>query len=291
MGGSAWLDMEGAIKDQLALQVDLSFDRHHAFLLAHGLEQCRHVFDLGTGNGLFLARLARAHPAVFFHGIDDKPHMIAAARGRNAPNAEWVLADALAPGVCELLRDAGAILMRYFLLHLPNTRDALCRILARTKPGTRLWAFDLDVDHSKCEPPHEAFTAFTDLVKRFCEKNAVEIRTFAKLPPILEDLGWEVDCVSVEPFNNREVDAEKFARYLLREAALYHYFLHGTPGDEALRPLRDFLHDVMDRAGFWVQYGMVMVSAVKRGGLSGCRRSYLQNKRERLLRGRRTNPF
>lgn len=265
MGGSAWLDMQSVIQDQLSLQVRLSYDRHHAFMAAHGLGRVESVADLGTGDGLFLSCLARDHPAVRFCGIDDKPHMIKAARAREATNVDWVLADALAPETRERIGRAGGVLMRYFILHLPGTREALGRILRRARLGTRLWVFDLDTDHSRCLPPHPAYASFTGLVRGFCEKDLVEIRTGAMLPPILEGLGWETEDVSVEPFNNQEVDPALFAEYILREATLYHTFLHGSARRQELSPLREFLQDPSTRASHLVQYGMVMLCAVKRG--------------------------
>jgi hypothetical protein len=137
-------------------------------------------------------------------------------------------------------------------------------MLSGLRPGTHLWVFDVDIDHCRCEPFDAAFHAFTDLVQAFCDRNSVEIRTGTMLPPILEACGFEIEEVAVEPFNNREIDVGRFADYLLREALLYHYCLYGTPRDEDLRPLADFLRRRMTRDSHFVQYGMVMVSAMRR---------------------------
>lgn len=269
MKETAWIDMEDAIRDQLALQVELSFDRHHEFMLKHGLARCRDAVDVGTGNGLFLGRVAMNNPAIRFHGIDNKPHMIEEARERDIRNVHWVQADALDPITRTMLGSTNGILMRYFLLHMPNTSDSLSQMLAEVKPGTRLWIFDLDTDHSRCEPYQAEYESFRDIVRRFCEQNSVETRAGTVLPPILETLGLAVEEVAVEPFNNQAVDPSRFAEYLYREAMLYHYFMEGTDTSDTLTALKHFLCDVMDHDLHFVQYGMIMISAVKRPSSNG----------------------
>ena len=264
MRETAWLDREDEIRAQLALQVELSFDRHHAFMRKHGLTECGAIVDVGTGNGLFLGRVAQSNPDVRFSGIDNKPHMIEEARKRNIPNIDWIQADALDPITRTMLGSTQGILMRYFLLHLPDTRDALSRMLAEVKAGTRLWIFDLDTDHSRCEPYHAAYESFRDIVRRFCERNAVETRVGTVLPPILEALGFAVEEVTAEPFNNQAFVSPRFAEYLYWEAALYHYFMEGTDISDTLTALKHFLYDVMDPVTHFVQYGMIMITAVKK---------------------------
>jgi len=264
MKETAWLDKEDDIRAQLALQVELSFDRHHVFMRKHGLAECGNIVDVGTGNGLFLGKVAQSNPAIRFSGIDNKPHMIEEAGERGIPNVDWVEADALDPITRTMLGSTQGILMRYFLLHLPDTRVSLSHMLAEVKPGTRLWIFDLDTDHSRCEPYHAAYESFRDIVRRFCEQNSVETRAGTVLPPILETLGFAVGEVAAEPFNNQAVDSSRFAEYLYREAALYHYFMEGTDTSDTLTALKHFLYDVMDPTTYFVQYGMIMISAVKK---------------------------
>lgn len=264
MPDSVWMDMDEQIQKQLSLQVDLSLQRHHDFMVEHGLELCRDVVDVGTGSGRFLERIARQHPAIKFHGVDNKPHMVRAAETIELPNIEWVQADVLDNQTANLLRGADGILMRYFVLHLPDTAVSVQEMLVATKPGTRLWVLDLDIDHCCCVPEASAFNDFVDLIRKFCEQSGVKIRTGALLPPILDTCGFEVHKIQVEPFNNQEVDSTRFTEYLLREASLYHYSLYGTPGTSKLAPLREFLENSTGDASQFVQYGMVMLAAVKR---------------------------
>ena len=263
MSRDPWIERKDVIRTQLALQVDLSFRAHHRFMLGYGLDQCKSVIDIGTGNGLFLEKIARKHPEIKFQGIDSKSHMIDEAKSRDAKNINWVQADALDESVKTILGAADGVLMRYTVLHLPNTSDSLPRIFRRVRRGTFLWIFDLDTDYCICEPVHHAYTSFYRLLRSFCERNAVEIRTASILPPILERTGFQVREILVEPFNNREVDPNRFAEYLLREAALYHYFLKGTHSSKELLDLESFLFHEMNRDTYFVQYGMVMIGATR----------------------------
>jgi ubiquinone/menaquinone biosynthesis C-methylase UbiE len=264
MNKSVWIDLQDAVESQLELQVQLSFERHHDFMVQFGLGGCRRVVDLGTGNGLFLNRVAATHPDISFQGVDNNQNMISAAKARCCANVRWVEADALDSVTRALLQDADGILLRYFLLHLPRTATSLAEMLGVVRPGTRLWVFDLDTDHSHCEPPVAAFDEFRALVQEFCSAHQAEIRTSTTLPPILERLEFEVDAVAVEPFNTGKIDRFLFAEYLYREAELYYYCLHGITGDNELRNLKHFFEFDMAANKHFVQYGMVMISAVKR---------------------------
>jgi SAM-dependent methyltransferase len=264
MTHSFWEGMDHEIQKQLSLQVDLSLRRHHDFMVAHGLQGCGHVVDLGTGSGRFLASVAAQHPTIEFHGIDDKPHMVRAAAGHRLPNVDWCQSDALSERAAQLLRTADGVLMRNIVLHLPNTATALGQILKGTRPGTRLWVFDVDLDECRCVPDSPAFQAFLGWVREFCGRGGVEIRTGAELPAILAANGFAVDEVAVEPFNSRAINRSQFAEYLLREASLYYFALYGRPAGNELHPLRELLTRHGGDGSHFVQYGMVMVGAEKR---------------------------
>jgi SAM-dependent methyltransferase len=253
--------MDREVEEQLSLQVDLSFQRHRDFMIAHGLEGCRDVVDVGTGSGRFLACVASKHPTIRFHGLDDKPHMLRAAAACDLPNIDWTLADAFDARAAELLAAADGVLMRNLILHLPDTARSLQAILQAVRPGTRLWIFDVDLDHCSCAPSSDAFQQFLDMVQRFCEESRVAIRTEALLPAILAANHFHVDRIVVEPFNNSHIERAQFAEYLLREASLYHYALYGTPGTLELSALRELLFSDLGDSFSLVQYGMVMLAA------------------------------
>lgn len=264
MTGSLWRDMDAEIQRQLSLQVELSLDRHDAFLGEHGIDDCRSVVDIGTGSGQFLNEIAVRHPAVHFVGIDNKAHMLDAARKHPATTIDWVLADALDGTTARAVASADGILMRYCILHLHDTHSALKKLLHSARPGTRLWVIDLDIDNNICVPSDQAYSDFVDLVRCFCDENQVEIHTGARLPGLLEASGFHTDAVCTEPFNSKQIEPATLVSYLMREACLYHYHLKGTTGTAELAPLRDALESrARDPDGF-VQYGMTMLSARRR---------------------------
>lgn len=264
MGQDIWIDLEDIIANQLKLQVELSLSRHYQFMLKHGLAQCEQVADIGTGNGLFLSKVARRHPKINFHGVDNKAHMIEEAKLGREKNVNWIQADALDDNAQEVLKTIDGVLMRYFILHMPNTGTTLPQILRVVRPGTHLWIFDLDTDYCICEPEQDEYKSFQTLITTFCDKNSVEIKTSSMLPPILESTGFEIVEVSIEPFNNQEIDSKLFAEYILREATLYNYSIEGTLNSKRLDEIEHFLFDVMDRDTHFVQYGMTMISAIKK---------------------------
>jgi SAM-dependent methyltransferase len=255
--------MDREVQQQLSLQVDLSFQRHHDFMIEHGLERCRDVVDIGTGSGRFLACVASRHPSIEFHGIDDQSRMVRSAATFDLPNIEWSHVNAFDSHATNLLSAADGVLMRNVILHLPNTSSSLHQILQATRAGTRVWIFDVDLDHCRCVPDSAAFQYFLTLVRKFSERNGVEIRTGARLPPMLTANRYDVAGIVIEPFNNREIAGTRFAEYLLREASLYHYALYGTPGTTELFPLREFLFRKAGDGSQFMQYGMVMVAAQK----------------------------
>ena len=263
MNQNIWIELEKIIENQLKLQVDLSLRRHHNFMLKHGLSDCQKVMDIGTGNGLFLEKVAENHPQIQFHGIDNKPHMIEKAKTRTLLNCVWSLADALDEDIRSTLSTINGILMRYFVLHMPNTREALSQICQTVQSGTKLWIFDLDLDHYICKPEQPEFILVRDIVETFCDQNSVEIRIGTKLPPVLDQVGFKVTEVEFEPFNNQEIDHQCFAEYIFREALLYNYFLGNAPNSEEMKRIEHFLFNVMDKNKHFVQYGMVMISAEK----------------------------
>lgn len=259
-----WVEFETMVTRQLSMQVTLSFERHHAFMLDHGLGFCKTVADIGTGNANFLGKLAAKHPEMHFTGVDEEAVMIGEAGRQEIPNADFILADALDERVMRLLGRVDGIMMRYFVLHLRATRESLPHILSEVKPGTRLWIFDLDTDFTRCDPPDGSFALFQKLVNTFCARHAAEIRLSSMLPPILESAGFIVREVKAEPFNNREIDSSVMADFLYREAVLYHHFLYGNHESEMLRAIHDFLFERMAGNSHFVQYGMAMIAAEKK---------------------------
>jgi SAM-dependent methyltransferase len=105
------------------------------------------VLDAGCGTGLELARLAEAHPAVEFTGLDKNAALLATARRRVAPalpNLTWRHAALEDGGLPE--RHYDVIRTERVLIYAPDPLldrmlDALIRAL---RPGGRLVLFELD---------------------------------------------------------------------------------------------------------------------------------------------------
>jgi ubiquinone/menaquinone biosynthesis C-methylase UbiE len=263
MHQNPWLESERMIDDQLRLQVDISFERHHDFMLKFDLCDCRMVWDLGTGNGLFLSRLAANHPDIRFVGVDDKPHLIERAKSYPLQNIKWTTGNAANPKVLVDLGTADGIIMRYFILHLPNMKSVLSLLSETVQEGTILWIFDLDLASFRCDPPHPTFDRIRNLVEQFCERFSDDTQAASRLPEALEATGFRLTGREVEPFTNHDVDSERFQRFLSQEATLYHAFLGGKPGDENLTEMLRFIREDVPTKQHMVRYGMVMVAAKK----------------------------
>jgi ubiquinone/menaquinone biosynthesis C-methylase UbiE len=97
------------------------------------------IVDVGCGNGMYLAELAKRGCAGRVLGVDLSPGMLAAARDRlSGLGAAVVLASADATALP--LRDsvAGLVLAPHMLYHVPDPADALRELRRVTRPGGRV---------------------------------------------------------------------------------------------------------------------------------------------------------
>ncbi|MGD0239492.1 MAG: methyltransferase domain-containing protein [Streptosporangiaceae bacterium] len=99
------------------------------------LDGAEAVADVGCGNGLYLAELARRGHEGPVLGVDMSPGMLTAARSR-APRAALLVADAAALPV----RDGavGLTLAMHMLYHVPEPDRAVRELRRITRPGGRL---------------------------------------------------------------------------------------------------------------------------------------------------------
>ena len=102
------------------------------------------VADVGCGNGLYLAELARRRHEGPVLGVDMSPGMLLAAR-RRAPRASLLVADAAALPV----RDGAAdlTLATHMLYHVPEPDRAIRELRRVTRPGGRLIVVLNGADH------------------------------------------------------------------------------------------------------------------------------------------------
>jgi SAM-dependent methyltransferase len=102
------------------------------------------VADVGCGNGMYLAELARRGHEGPVLGVDMSPGMLLAARSR-APRAALLVADAAALPV----RDGatGLTLAMHMLYHVPEPDRAVRELRRITRPGGRLIVALNGADH------------------------------------------------------------------------------------------------------------------------------------------------
>ena len=62
------------------------------------------------------------------------------------------------------------VVMRYFLLHVPNAKEILKNLQSKMKKGTKLWIMDVDLSEFRCQPSHPTFDKLTSLINGFCKK-------------------------------------------------------------------------------------------------------------------------
>ncbi len=100
-----------------------------------GLTGAETVIDVGCGNGIYLAGLARREHRGPVIGVDLSPGMLAAAR-RGAPSAGLAVGDAAALPVAD--RTADVTLAPHMLYHVPDPVAAAAEFRRITRPGGQL---------------------------------------------------------------------------------------------------------------------------------------------------------
>src|ERR1700758_1023112 len=109
------------------------------------------VADVGCGNGLYLAELARRGYGRRLIGADLSPGMLRAARRRTRGGGQLAPARLAADAAALPLRDASAYLTlaMHMLYHVPEPEVALRELRRVTRPGGRLVVGLNGADHHK----------------------------------------------------------------------------------------------------------------------------------------------
>lgn len=100
-----------------------------------GLAGTETVADIGCGNGIYLAGLARRGHAGRVLGVDLSPGMLAAAKAA-APRAGLTVGDAAALPLADGVADV--TLAPHMLYHVPEPRAAVAELRRVTRPGGQL---------------------------------------------------------------------------------------------------------------------------------------------------------
>ena len=256
-----WIELQDLIDDQLKLQIEIAFTRHHEFMVRHGLNGCRSVLDLGTGNGAFLRRLAESEPKIQFIGVDKREALLDLAREKAPANTAWHLLDAEATVARLDYAKVDGVLMRYFLLHIPNARQLLQAWIKKLKPGTKIWIIDVDLSKFECQPMHPAFEKLATLVQDFCSVHSVDTNAGQKLGDLLADLGCKSVEFEADPFASDNTEPQALAKFLRQEAMLYACLLEKPSDWVDLTEISSFINSEVVIGRCRVSYGMVCWSA------------------------------
>jgi ubiquinone/menaquinone biosynthesis C-methylase UbiE len=258
-----WTDLAELVEDQLNLQVKMQFKHHHQFMLNNGLDKCSNVMDIGTGNGAFLTELAKIHPDVSFIGIDNQQQMVDRASNVPMKNARYLVGDVNNPDTIPEISDVDAVLMRYVLLHLNDTADVIHKLAKALKKSARLWIIDLDLESYTCRPQHEAFDLIKGLVKKFCDVHGRDSNIGSRLVELLKTAGFKSVKQEIEPLNTDTIDIPLLQRFIMQEVIAYQAALQNILTEEEFNKIKRFV-DELPTSGVFLNYGVTLVSAVKR---------------------------
>lgn len=262
------VDLEDLMDIQLRLQVDVSFNQHHAFLVQNGLDTGGSVLDLGTGNGYFDIQLAQQHPEISFLGLDLKEGMIARARESAEPlqlfNLRWLSGDFL-QDLPEINRTRfDGILLRYTAIHMPRLQEVLRHSFTLLNPGGRIWIIDVELDLMEDRPPHPVFDLYRRATEGLYLKFGLDGHVGSRLPTLLEDAGFTSIVREVDDMSNAAIPLEDFQRFMLHETRLIHEYAPDALSTEDLSRIGEFVETVVPTPGYYCRYGVVMISGAKR---------------------------
>lgn len=249
-------ELDSLVESHLNLQVKISYQEHHDFLIRHQLSQCSTILDVGTGNGAFVERLAHDHPTIKFVGIDKRK-----CKKLNVENVELRQVDMFAKESTFDFSQFDGILMRYFLLHVDHSQKILELFKVKSKRPSRFWIIDLDWSKFTCEPQHESFDKLTKLVKDFCSKISVDSCGGQNVLPLLENLNYQNIMVENWPFSSEKTPPQELAQYLKQEVQCYSAMIGRGVNDSETSEIIRFIDEDVRSERFKISYAMILVSA------------------------------
>lgn len=253
--------LDSFVENHLDLQVRISYEDHHNFLLRHKLRECSNVLDIGTGNGAFVAKLAQDHQDIQFVGIDKRKPCVESCQKYLSANFNAFHVDMFARENQFEFESFDGFLMRYFLLHVDHAQKILELLKRRSKKPAKFWIIDLDSSQLRCGPENEIFQKLAQLVKDFCAKASVDSMGGQNVLPMLEDLGYQNIAVENVPFTAGSIALEDFALYLKQEIQCYSMMLGRTANDPETEEIVSFIDADVRSGKCEVSYGMVLISA------------------------------
>lgn len=257
------MNVDQLVEDQLNLQVKISYQDHHEFLLRHGLKECARVLDIGTGNGAFVSRLSHDHPDIHFTGIDKRQSCLESAQRYVAHNLNFELVDMFSRRSAFDFSLFDGLLMRYFLLHVDHASKILELLQRQAKPGAKFWVIDLDFSQLTCLPHHKSFDKLVTLIKDFCQKISPESLGGNRVLPMMEALGFQNIEVQNVPFTTKKIAREDLVLYLKQEILCYSQMSGRPSQDTDTLEIIHFLDEVMRLGKYEISYGMILLGATR----------------------------
>jgi SAM-dependent methyltransferase len=255
------LNFEQFVEDHLNLQVKISYRDHHDFLLRHELKSCSLVLDIGTGNGTFVSRLAQDHPEIQFVGIDKRRLSMENAHNMKIENLQFQHVDMFSRSSSFDFSIFDGFIMRYFLLHVDNSKKILKLLKDKSKIPSRFWIIDLDWSQFHCVPRSEVFDKLTTLVKDFCSKISVDSLAGQNVVPLLEQLNFQNIVVENLPFSSSTMAMDDLALYLKQEVQCYSRMSGRALDDPETEEIVRFIEEDFRSGKFEISYGMVLISS------------------------------
>lgn len=253
-------NLDPFVESHLNLQVKISYPEHHEFLIRHRLNTCSHVLDIGTGNGTFVASLAEDHPNVHFIGIDKRKPCVESAKKFLCENLDVLHVDMFSRESTFDFSRFDGFLMRYFLLHVDNSKKILELLKIKSKRPARFWIIDLDWSQFSCEPQHQVFDKLTGLVKDFCAKISIDSSAGQNILPLLQKLNFQNIVVEHTPFSRRTILIDDLALYLKQEVQCYSKMMGRSFDDSETAEIIQFIEDELIQGKFEISYGMILIS-------------------------------
>jgi arsenite methyltransferase len=184
------------------------------------------VLDIGSGPGLLAAELADQGADVL--GVDPSESMLAMARRREIPRAEFEVGDALSLPVADASFDVAV--STQVLEYVEDVAAALREAHRALRPGGRLLVLDTDWDAIVWQ------TADLDRMRRVLAAWAEHLADPylpRRLPRLLRETGFKLSHTAVLPILNHPYDADTYSAGLIPVISGFVAGRGGVSEDEA----------------------------------------------------------
>jgi 2-polyprenyl-3-methyl-5-hydroxy-6-metoxy-1,4-benzoquinol methylase len=262
MDTEKWHNVKELIDRQLRLQVDMLFEQHNNYFSKDGLLETNTILDIGTGNGVFLEKLAEKHPNKKFYGIDIQEHLIdEAKRNQRCANVNYIHVETNDYSKYLDTKRVDAVIMRYLILHMPNVRNFLYNLKNQLSKSTKIWILDVDLNYFLCEPENIGFERLKLFVEEFCVTQS-ESNALSDVVDIMNSLDYKQIRKDRNNCSSQSLNIKMFKEFIKNELECYLGLsdLELSNADKIL--IDNFIESDIDSGKYFVQYGMGTVNAI-----------------------------